>query len=70
MSLRVLQRLCLCHHLYRHILAEINYSTVLPGTKEEKKILHNIQGSANPGEVLAVLGTSGAGQNGHHLLDR
>jgi len=47
--------------------SDINYSTPIPGkTDELKKILHGIGGTAIPGEMLAVLGTSGAGKPIHH----
>ncbi|KAL9247061.1 hypothetical protein vseg_020532 [Gypsophila vaccaria] len=43
---------------------DVAYKVILKGvtTSEEKDILHGITGSANPGEVLALMGPSGSGK--------
>lgn len=43
---------------------EVKYKVILKGmtSTTEKDILHGISGSANPGEVLALMGPSGCGK--------
>lgn len=43
---------------------DINYSVPVPGKPGEmKQILFSLHGAAYPGEILGILGTSGAGSH-------
>lgn len=41
----------------------LSQSSISKGNESDRLLLNNLSGQAKPGEILAIMGTSGAGNN-------